>query len=64
MFLLKRFHDLYILLLTMLTPDPVLTRLKIAVFHHLVTVGTAAGERIDSYLTLLRHDGLPQNSFI
>ena len=48
-------HDLYILLLTMLTPDPMLPRLKIAVFHHLVTVGTPGGERIDGYLSALRH---------
>jgi hypothetical protein len=54
----QRFHDLYILLLTMLTPDPVLPRLKIAIFHHLVTVRAAGGKRINGYLPLLRHDNL------
>lgn len=54
---MQRFHDLYILPLTMLTPDPVLPRLKIAVFQHLVTIGTAGGERIEGYFPLFRHDG-------
>jgi hypothetical protein len=44
------FHDLYILPLTMLAPDQVLPRLKVPVFHHLVTVRAAGWKRIDSYL--------------
>jgi hypothetical protein len=40
----QRFHDLYILLLTMITPDPMLTWLKVGVFHHLITVRTAGGK--------------------
>jgi hypothetical protein len=55
---MRGFHDLYILPLTMLTPDPVLPRLKIAVFHYLVTVRAAGGKRTDGYLPLLRHDDL------
>jgi hypothetical protein len=57
------FHDLDILLLTMLTADPVLPWLQVAVFHHLVTVRTAGGERIDSYLPVLRHEDLIENPF-
>jgi hypothetical protein len=49
------FHDLYILPLTMLALDPVLTWLKVAIFHHLVTVRAAGGERIDDYLSAFRH---------
>lgn len=56
--LMKGFYDLYILPLTLLTPDPVLPRLKVAVFHHLVTVGAAVGKRADKYLPALRHDDL------
>jgi hypothetical protein len=52
----QRSHDLYILPLTMLAPDPVLPRLKVAVFDYLVTVRTAGGESIDGYLSLLRHN--------
>ncbi len=55
---MKGFYDLYILPLTLLTPDPVLPRLKVAVFHHLVTVGAAVGKRADKYLPALRHDDL------
>jgi hypothetical protein len=43
----------------MLTPDPVLTWLKVTVFHHFVTVRAAAGERINNYLPAFRHEGLP-----
>jgi hypothetical protein len=56
--LVKGFYDLYILPLTLPAPDPMLPGLKIAIFHHLVTVGTAGGKRIDSYLPALRHDDL------
>ena len=49
-------HYFYILPLTMLTPDPVLPRLKVIVFHYLVTVRAAGGERVDGYLPLLRHN--------
>lgn len=58
------FHDLYILTLTMLTPDPMLTWLKVGVFDHFVTVGTAGGERIDGYFPLLRHESSPQKPFV
>jgi hypothetical protein len=57
------FHDLYILPLTMLTPDPVLPRLKVVILHHLVTIRAAGGKRIDSYLPALRHEDLIENPF-
>jgi hypothetical protein len=56
--LVKGFYDLYILLLTLPAPDPVLPGRKVAVFHHLVTVRAAGGKRINGYLPLLRHDNL------
>jgi hypothetical protein len=56
--LVKGFYDLYILPLTLLAPHLMLPWLKVAVFHHLVTVGTPGGKRIDNYLPALRHDDL------
>lgn len=56
-------YYLDILSVTVFAPDPMLTRGEVRILHHCVTVGTPAGKRMDDYLPLFRHDGIPSMSF-
>jgi hypothetical protein len=62
--LVKGFHDLDILPLTLLTADPVLPWFKVPVFHHLVAVGATGGKRIDNDLTAPSHNNLMESPFL